>query len=183
MDKIAIVVGHSQWSQGAKAVDGIQEWTWHKVLAEQLLELIGDKGRIFFRPKGHYTKAMEQLVGEINTWHPDLVLSLHFNAMEGGTFRGTLALHWPTSTKGEAWAAAISAAVAEAQGTQDKGARSQSTSWAGAPLYILRDTDAPAVILESHYGNNAEDHEAATTARDLGQTAEALAEVLLATAV
>jgi N-acetylmuramoyl-L-alanine amidase len=50
----------------------------------------------------------------------------------------------------------------------------------GPPLYWLRDTACPAVILETHFGSNLIDHTNATRARDRGDLPRAIAEGLAA---
>lgn len=179
--KLAIVVGHSQERQGAVAVDKVQEWTWQRVLAHQVMAEVSGS-RVFYRPAGPYTRAMKKLVAEVNGWEPDLVVSLHFNAFAEppgiDPVHGTMALHWPGSRAGRRWAGILSAAVADAQRTRDKGPREQAKSWGGATLWILQATKAPAVILETHYGDTASDHRKATEARDCGRTARAIAKAI-----
>ena len=184
--RVAIVVGHAKSRQGAVAVDGVQEWAWQYPLAEQVVALANRRGhtaKLFTRPdNGTYGRAMRTLTKQINAWRADIVISLHFNAFPEpvgmASVNGTLALHWPTSKQGRTYAVQLSAAVARAQGTRDKGAREQARSWSGAVLYLLRDTMAPAVILETHYGDDATDHEKATRSRDSGLTARAIVDAL-----
>lgn len=182
---VAISVGHSKASPGAVAVDGIAEWHWHHPLANALaVELAGHnlEAEVFYRPELPYSLAMHDLVQRINRAAPRVVLELHFNAFPEApgqaTVTGTMALYWPTSEMGHQLARKLSAATAQAQGTIDRGARAQALSWAGAPLYILQNTRAPSVILETHYGDAACDHQRATAARDSGATARALAAAL-----
>ena len=126
---------------------------------------------------------MGQVCKAANAWTngpTDLVLSLHFNAApesHKGRFHGTEALHWPGSRNGAMWARQLSAACAAELGTRDRGPKAQSASSSGKPLLILRDTLAPAVILESHFGDHAEDHSKAMRARRSGRLAEALAAI------
>jgi len=180
--KLAIVVGHRKSAQGATAVDGVQEWSWNRPLADQIAAgatALGHDVRVFYRPdRSGYSKAMGELVSEVNAYAPDLVLSLHFDSSTDTSFRGASALHWPGSKAGRMWAVQLSAAVARAAGIRSRGAIAQVESWAGSPLYILRDTVAPAVIIESHFGSNAADHVKATAARDSGDLARAIVGVL-----
>jgi N-acetylmuramoyl-L-alanine amidase len=183
--RLAIVVGHSQSAQGAVAVDGVQEWAWQRVLAHQVEAAATEAGhevQVFYRPCGGYTRSMRALTAQVNRWAPDLVVSLHFNAFPEAPGQrevtGTMALHWPGSVAGRTWAVQLSAAVARAQGTRDRGARAQARSWSGASLWLLRSTRAPAVILETHYGDAASDHAQATAARDSWATARAIVAAL-----
>lgn len=183
--KVAVVVGHSEASQGAVSVSGEQEWSWQRPLASQLVTELGARdleARVFYRPNGGYTRSMRKLCDRINAYDPDLVVSLHFNAFPEAPGQaevvGTMALHWPTSRQGKRWAVQLSAACARAQGTRDRGARQQAKSWSGATLWILALTRAPAVILETHYGDARSDHDKATATRDSGATASALADCI-----
>lgn len=179
--RVAIVVGHRQSSQGATAYDGTQEWTWCAQAAAFLGEaamVAGHEQRVFLRPDlPGYTSAMRELTRAVNDWAPDVVLALHFNAAPAshkGQFHGTECLHWPGSEAGANVAWKVSAALSRAQGTRDRGGKGQSTSHAGAPLYVLRDTDAPAIIIEHHFGDHAGDHDRATAARNSGASARAI---------
>lgn len=175
--KLALVIGHSSSSKGAVAVDGVQEWDWTRPLAGQIERLAPFDVRTFYRtPNQGYTRPIKRVAREINAWGADAVIALHFNAFPEPpgveSVNGTMALYWPGSTKGRALAAKVSRAVSIAQGTRDRGAREQASSWGGARLHILADTLAPAIILETHYGDDPEDHRKATSARDSGATAK-----------
>ena len=178
--RIAVVVGHDERNQGAYSLTlDVREWAFNVPLAAcvvQDLEARGAVARIFERPAGvGYSTAMATLTSEINTWAPDLVVSLHFNSMGDTSFAGCCALHWPSSVRGNLAAAAISEAVSGAVGNRNRGAVAQADSWSGAPLYILRDTAAPAVIVESFFGSNPDDATKGRKARDSGALAAAIA--------
>jgi len=183
--RVALVVGHREHAQGATAVDGGQEWAFNRVLADQTaaaMTALGHDVRVFLRPDiAGYTTAMRRLIERVNGYEPDLVISMHYNAApnpQKGQWHGTEALYWPSSRAGKMWATQLSGAVARAQGTYNRGPKARSESWAGSPLLILRDTDAPAVIVETHFGDYASDHARALAARDSGATAQAIASVL-----
>lgn len=178
--RIAVVVGHDERNQGAYSLTlDVREWAFNVPLAAgvvQDLEARGAVARIFERPAGvGYSTAMATLTSEVNTWAPDLVVSLHFNSMADTSFAGCCVLHWPSSVRGNLAAAAISEAVSGAVGNRNRGAVAQADSWSGAPLYILRDTAAPAVIVESFFGSNPEDATKGRKARDSGALATAIA--------
>jgi len=178
--RIAVVVGHDERNQGAYSLTlDVAEWAFNVPLAAgivQDLERRGAVARIFERPAGvGYSTAMAQLTSEINQWSADLVVSLHFNSMGDTSFAGCCALHWPSSVRGNMAAAAISEAVSGAVGNRNRGAIAQADSWSGAPLYILKNTAAPAVIVESFFGSNPEDASRGRTARDSGELAAAVA--------
>jgi N-acetylmuramoyl-L-alanine amidase len=149
--KIAVVVGHDEKNQGA----------YSSTLRE-------------FEHQFN-TPLSVGVVRDLNAWGPDLVVSLHFNSMGDTSFAGCCVLHWPSSVRGNLAAAAISEAVAGAVGNRNRGAIAQADSWSGAPLYILKDTAAPAVIVESFFGSNPEDATKGGAARDSGALAAAIA--------
>lgn len=179
--RLAIVRGHRISAQGATAANGDTEWQWAGWLASWLamdLQRADLAGRVFERPDGHdYRRNLHELTTAINAWRPDLVLAIHFDASPNGEpWSGSSALHWPGSREGRRWALRLSAAAAGAIGIPDRGARPQAESWAGAPLYILRDTDAPAVLLETHFGGV--DHGAAVDAMESGALSRAIVDAL-----
>jgi len=185
--KVAITIGHRASAQGATGADGVQEWAWHRPFGRQIAAELAARGvdaTVHERPDiRRYGDAMARLCRAVNHERPDLVIELHFNAFSEpagmASVRGSMALHWPTSRKGARWARLLSRACAEAIGTRDRGARSQARSWSGATLYILRDTLAPAVILETHYGDDPDDHRQATEARDRGELARVIAQAIV----
>lgn len=185
--RLAIVRGHRASSQGATAVDGLREYAWATALADSIADRcdrVGVECRIFTRPdRAGYTSVMRELVQDVNRWTPDIVVSLHFNAAAGehkGIWNGTYALHWPGSSMGQHYATRIASAVASTIGTRliRGGAMAQGESAAGYPLMILRDTAAPAVILESHFGDHPTDHMAALRGLRSGQLARAIVEAV-----
>lgn len=184
--KVSISVGHRKSSQGAAGFDGVQEWAWQRPLAHQIAALLEESGHtatVHERPDvNDYARGMHGLTTAINALSPDVVVELHFNSFAEpagvASVRGTMGLHWPGSSKGARWAASLSRACAQAIGTRDRGAREQARSWSGATLYLLRDTLAPAVILETHYGDDEADHRLATSARDNGELARAIAQAI-----
>lgn len=169
---IALVVGHSADSQNVKAVDGTTEWQFALEAAQAVAVALRERGMaalIYLRSTelGSYRERMADLTQRVNADRPDLVLSFHWNGVQPGHphYSGALALHWPGSVRGAEMAAAVSAAAARASSIPDHGTIAQARSWAsaiwddsgrlvpaGPPLYILRDTVAPAAILEACNG-------------------------------
>lgn len=175
--KVAIVSGHSEAKQGAVSVTGAQEWAWNNVLADQLtdeLRAVGVEVVRLVRPNDSYTSAMITLTRELNKAKPTCAIELHF---DGGdpAWHGACCLYWPGSVAGEALAERLATAAARAAGVRNRGPRPQTHSSQGLPLYFLRSVKCPSVILESHFGSNAEDHWLATKARDDGELARELA--------
>ena len=162
--KLAIVRGHRKGSQGAVAADGTTEWQWAGWLGGRIMTRaleLGHAAQVFERPNGSsYTRNLAELTAEVNAWRPTLVLSLHFDASPNGQpWSGSTGLYWPgedggkpVDRDGRTYAIQLAAACSRGIGIRDRGARGQAKSWNDAWLFILRDTDAPAVILETHFG-------------------------------
>ena len=184
--KIAISIGHDERSQGAFSLAlNMKEHEWNGLFGDALipeLETLGVTVRRFERPSGlGYQAAMSALTSEINAWGPDLVVELHFNAMDDSSWTGCCVLHWPSSTLGNIAAAAISEAAAEAIGNRNRGAVAQDRSWNSGrpPLYILRDTKAPSTIMETFFGSSSTDSIAADKARESGALPKAVAKAIV----
>ena len=178
--RIAVVVGHDEVNQGAYSATLREfEYQFNTPLSAGVVRDLKERGAVaqtFHRPAGvGYSTAMATLTSEINKWAPDLVVSLHFNSMGDTSFAGCCVLHWPSSVRGNLAAAAISESVAGAVGNRNRGAIAQADSWSGAPLYILKNTAAPAVIVESFFGSNPEDATKGGAARESGALAAAIA--------
>lgn len=192
---VVITVGHDSDRRGAVAVDGVTEWDFHRKTAHSLaaeLAVMGIRAVVEYRTPGlGYTSAMAHLVARVNAHRPLVALELHFNA-GGSAAHGAEALHWPGSVNGQRLATSLARACAIGGSVRNRGAVAQARSWnadgklvddngdgkpdpQGPPLYFLRDTHCLAVIVETHFGSNAEDHRHATTARDDGQLAHAMA--------
>jgi len=186
---LAIVVGHSKDAPGAVSAAGVSEFDWNTFLAESIVDAFYEAGisvRVFFRSQTiqGYSSKMARLVEEVNVGSPKACLSLHFNAAFGpyvGKWEGTSALHYPGSVKGQAFAKVLSEFVGRAQNTRwtakspgIRGAIAKKHNDDGAVLHIITDTNCPAVLLETHFGDNVAEHSRATTARDSGATAQAI---------
>jgi N-acetylmuramoyl-L-alanine amidase len=184
--KVAVIVGHDRERQGARGVDGITEHAWNSGLADDLvcrLAHLGVLARRFDRQPGPVIERWADCAADVGAWGATLAIELHFDAApppHAGQWRGSTGLHWPGSPGGASWAARLSRASAQAIGTRDRGARPQSHSHSGVELVILRRTRCPAVILETHYGDNQADRDGANAALRSGALAVALAQAVQA---
>jgi len=182
---LAIVVGHSHDSPGAHNVDGVSERVWIEPLACDLaheLTALGIDVEVFYRSDNEpgYRAKMRDLTKRINRASPVAVLSLHFNAVgdPGPSDTGVITMHYPGSKHGSMLAHRLGPCAARAIRSPFRRILTQTSSWAGSPLYILTKTRAPACILEVYFGTDAEDTRRATEARDAGRLAVALASEL-----
>ena len=113
-----------------------------------------------------------------NAFRPDLHLAIHSNAAppaHAGAIQGTDVYYYPGSSRGRAYAEAVSRAMEEIYPYPELVGASPNGS-----LYELRNTQAPAVLVEVAYHDNPEDarwikDNVAEIARALARaTAEAL---------
>jgi len=82
--KVALVVGHEEYRQGAIGAKGISEWIfWKAFLEENIAEFakVCDV-KIFLRDSktSGYNAKMRQLHHRIDDWGADITISFHFNA-------------------------------------------------------------------------------------------------------
>lgn len=139
MEKYNVHAGHNKVVPGAgKYLDEVMEG-----------RKVKDKVISYLKAQGHtvydctddsgitQSKNLSNIVAKCNAHDVDLNISVHLNA-GGGT--GTEVLY--TSAKGKTYAAKVSAAVADALGIKDRGAKKRDD------LYVLNHTKAPAILVE-----------------------------------
>jgi len=108
----------------------------------------------------------------INATNPDVTIETHFNAFSG-TAGGTESYYWHTSAKGKRLAQLLCEHITQAIGTRNRGAKPYSGGERG--VAIVRDTKAPANLLEALFLDNKE--EAAKLA-DTTKLATAMADAI-----
>lgn len=184
-------------NQHGHAVEGMTEYAANAQLAAQMVErgpMVGIEARAFRhvartsagqlidptspRPSGSpsYAATVRPTIAEVNEWAPDAVVELHFNSVprEHGAWPWSFAYHFPGSRNGQRLGAGMAAACAEVLGSEDRGSMPRQESWAGAPLLVLRETRAPAALLETHNGANYAHHSRFVRALARGELAAEL---------
>lgn len=149
--RVALCVGHSLESQGARNFYGVSEYEFnHSVVTQVVRRLCGVKGivaRMFTRDPSFAAE-----VAVVNAWAPDLVLDVHFNSLGSKTEPNP-----PRSeilycdNRGKYYAEAIETVWAQDGRRVD--ARLQTKTWDGKDLYLFNAAKAPALILEPFFGN------------------------------
>ena len=91
--KMAIVVGHTNRSPGAKGIEpiGMNEYFWNKQLADYIQSIANENEidcKVFFRDGIGISGAYKQ----VEKWSPDTCIELHFNAFNQ-TVKGTETLY------------------------------------------------------------------------------------------
>jgi N-acetylmuramoyl-L-alanine amidase len=81
--KIAIIVGHGNGDSGALGWNGVEEFKYNSMVAEEVLKTVTNKEiKVFYRgPTGIAGVAAKAVA-----WGPDLTLELHLNAFNGKAF-------------------------------------------------------------------------------------------------
>ena len=114
----------------------------------------------------HLTKAGVSVSGNLqsddlyevvcasNNIDADVFVSIHCNAFNG-VANGTEVWHYHTSKYGKQLAECIQRQIVNALGTEDRGVKGAEPGRNG--LYVLSNTDAVAVLVETAFIDNAED--------------------------
>ena len=169
--KIACTVGHSILQNGdiTSASGVVNEYEWCKKFVPILVEVFNAQeecnATLIQCPERQFTKAAQEKdykLGHINGKKYDLVIESHLNAFNG-TAKGTEVLYYPTSTKGKEYAQRVNDKLDDV--FTDRGIKPRSD------LYILRDTDCPAILIEYFFCDNKEDYAKADTVEEMRQIA------------
>jgi len=154
---IALVIGHSDDAPGATTPEGhLSEYAIFRRFVPRLQERCTADTVVFRR-----TDGLADLVRRINDAAPSHVISFHANAFNC-QISGSEALYYPGSTDGKALAQAMLDATTRVLGLDNRGLKPR------ADLPILRDTAAPACLVEPFFIDAAYDvFRFATRAGDL----------------
>ncbi len=178
--KIAIVVGHSETSQGAiNPRTGVTEFEFNKTLAE-LLEC--DFKEIYstttnYIPTIVYRKlSYAQLPTAVNLTGADICISLHANAFNGGV-EGCETLYYHSSEKGRLLAALVQGEVNSVLGNPNRGMKPKHSEDRGG--YLLNQTSMPCIITEPFFIDNDNDYELGNTALLRGDLSEAIVKAVV----
>ena len=150
MKKIALVIGHSERSQGAvNQSSGLTEWRFNDMLAAAV-EVIVDTLDVF----RIYRNSYQDLPLKINLLNPDYIISLHCNAFNQ-LASGTETLFYHRSETGKTMAEIVNRNVVAALGLPNRGVKPKTSEDRGG--YLLRYTNAPCVIAEPFFIDNDSD--------------------------
>ena len=165
--KIACTVGHSILKNGntTSANGVVNEYKWCKQFVPILVEAFnyqdGHSAITIQCPEKEFTKASEEKtykLGKINGKGYDLVIESHLNAFNG-TAKGTEVLYLTNSTKSKPYAQRVNDKLDDI--FTDRGIKARND------LYILRDTDCPAILIEYFFCDNKEDYAKADTVEEM----------------
>ena len=154
--KVAISYAHSPASPGAchnGMCENEESITWSNMLAEKLLEQ-GVSVAICEKAE------LSDKVAFINKRGCDLALEIHFNACGDCGAQGAETLYYPDSELGKHLASCIQQFLPEAMSNSDRGIKEgwyQQDEEEAIPLYFLKNTNCPAVIIEPEFIENYAD--------------------------
>ena len=176
--KIACTVGHSILKSGqtTSASGAVNEYQWCKKFVPILVDTFKSQGvdaDLIICPEKQFSKAAEEKpykLGRINGKKYDLVIESHLNAFNGSA-KGTEVLYYPTSTKSKEYAQRVNDKLDDI--FTDRGIKSRTD------LYILRDTDCPAILIEYFFCDNKEDYSKADTDEEMQLIANKVVEGVL----
>lgn len=157
--KIAIAAGHYPQRPGMIAtIDGGYIYVEHE-LAKQVTAVL----KSILMQQGAEIEVLEvwgtlqQKVETVNRWGADLALEVHFNDAPSPAAVGTETLYYSGSANGKKFATDIQEQLVEKLGTEDRGAK---IGWyqgqVGVPLYFLKNTNMPAIIIEVCFLNKSD---------------------------
>lgn len=131
-----------------------------------------DTDRNVSRPGGKQSEELRARVRIANSWPADLFVSVHSNASENRNIGGTMTFHArQASAKSKDMAKEIHKEMVAQTGLRDLKVRK-------AGFYVLRNTNMPAVLVESAFISNAKEEKLLADPKFQGIVASAIADGL-----
>ena len=177
MAKVFLGVGHGGSDPGAVA-NGFKEKDLNLAIAQACNEELVRHGVITLmsRTKDENDTLNEEY-RECNAFAPDLAVDIHNNAGGGD---GAEAFHHHGGGKGKTLAENILAEVVKI-GQNSRGAKTRKNSQGRDYYGFIRETKAPAVIIEAAFVDNKTDIQIIDTAAEQKAMGQAIAKGILAT--
>lgn len=171
--KVAIVVGHTAGSKGAKSPYLPAEYDYNLEVANKLKQY-GCNYDVFTHRTysvGYYNMWRET-ANKINSQNYDLVIELHYNAASP-VAHGTETLHYFNSKKGKKYAQIFSQQISEDFGTKLRGIQGAKplVNKNDRGFYAVYSPKPPALIVEPFFGSNEAE---SNLFRDTNKYAESL---------
>jgi N-acetylmuramoyl-L-alanine amidase len=152
--KVALIVGHSELSQGAVASDGTTEWVFNGNLAAKVKEyLTVAEGVLYYRMRG-----LGELIDRVNRKAPAFAVSFHANAFNRKA-TGTETLYYHSSTPSARLAQLLQQAMVGTLRLPDRGTKPRSSEDRGG--YLLSGLRCPVALIEPFFIDNTRDLHAA----------------------
>ena len=187
MFKIALGAGHGAKTAGKrcmKALDANEtpEWVLNDRICDRIEVLLKSYSgyellRLDDSDDGADDIALAERVNAANQWGADFYLSIHHNAgINGGTGGGIVAFSHPRSGKAAVeWRDELYEELIEHTGLKGNRATPKATS----DLYVLRNTKAPAVLLELGFMDSKTDVPVILSEEYADECARAIVDVIV----
>lgn len=156
MKDFAILIGHTEDSKGAVSPFGVPaEFDFNSKVASFMEDICDVYTHESYKPG--YTTMVKKTAAKINKHKYKAILVLHYNSFNLSS-NGTEILYYATSVAGKKMASILSARIAIAFKTSNRGPKpiTSSQDRGFAEVYY---TVAPTVIVEPFFGSNKEDSE------------------------
>lgn len=175
MKKVFISAGHGGSDPGATA-NGFQEKALNLMIALACRdELVRHGVKVLMSRETDANDPVYEEVKECNKYHPDLAVSIHNNAGGGD---GAEAFHHHGGGLGKTAATYILDEITKL-GQNSRGAKTRKNTSGNDYYYFIRETTAPAVIVECAFVDNATDIKIIDTAKEQKAMGEAIAKGIL----
>lgn len=151
--KINVHAGHTKQTGKAPGASGIvHESVEDRAIATELIAILKERGHTVYNCTAEGSNSSDNLykiVQKCNAHKVDLDVSIHLNCYNGKG-HGTETLIYSSSSKAKSYAQKIDKAIAKL-GFTDRGVKIRSD------LYVLRRTNAPALLVETFFCDNKTD--------------------------
>lgn len=175
MAKIFIGVGHGGSDSGAVA-NGFKEKDLNLAIAKVVCaELERHKVEVKMSRIADIGEDLNDKIRRCNAFNPDFALDIHNNAGGGD---GAEAFHHYGGGKGKTLANNVLAEIVKI-GQNSRGAKIKKNIWGKDYFAFIRDTNAPAIILECAFLDNKKDVAIIDTAEEQKNMAVAIAKGIL----
>lgn len=152
--KIYIDPGHGGTDPGAVGVANIEEEDITLEVAKYLkVELERQNMSVKMSRTSDASKTLATRAGEANSWGADIVCSVHCNSYDKTSANGTEVLIYKKGGNAEKIANKVLSNLVSTLKTTNRGVKERSD------LYILRKTNAPAILCELAFISNKADKE------------------------
>ena len=153
MAKVFIGVGHGGSDPGAVA-NGIKEKDANLVIAQECYNVLHrHKVTVEMSRKADISEELNDKIRRCNAFNPDLALDIHNNAGGGD---GAEAFHHYGGGKGKTLADNVLSEIVKI-GQNSRGAKTKKNIWGKDYYAFIRNTNAPAIILECAFLDNKKD--------------------------
>lgn len=155
--KISIHAGHNpDGLPGSGAVGYLKESTCAREIVAQLYDFLRDLDGVEVEDHTVNNGTGQQnvlrlLADRINTYSPDVAISIHLNSAANEEANGVETWSYPGNTTMKHLGGAISNRLSLDMGYKERGQKESST------LYILKKTTCPCIIVECGFVSNYED--------------------------